>query len=75
MSSPFIKVTSKSFSSHPVLRDELLAAFPNSVFNDQGRHYTEEGLIEFFDGADGVVVGLESITDIVLAACPKLKIS
>ena len=74
MTGPVIKVTSKSFSSHPVLREELRAAFPGAVFNDQGRGYTEEEVIAYFDGADGVVVGLEPITDRVLADCPDLKI-
>ena len=52
----------QSFSSHPVLR-EVRAVFPGAVFNDQGRGYTEEEVIAYFDGADGVVVGLEPITD------------
>ena len=74
MPGPVIKVISKSFSSNPVLREELRAAFPGAVFNDQGRGYTEEEVIAYFDGADGVVVGLEPITDRVLADCPDLKI-
>ena len=74
MTGPVIKVTSKSFSSHPILRKELRTAFPGAVFNDEGRRYTEEDVIGYFNGAEGVVVGLEPITDQVLAACPDLKI-
>ena len=74
MTGPVIKVTSKSFSTHPVLREKLRGAFPDALFNEQGRGYTEEDVIAYFDGADGVVVGLEPITDRVLAACPELKI-
>ena len=74
MTGPVIKVTSKSFSSHRVLRDELCAVFPGAVFNDEGRGYTEEEVIAYFDGAHGVVVGLEPITDRVLADCPDLQI-
>jgi len=74
MTAPVIKVTSKSFSAHPVLREELLASFPNAVFNDHGRGYSEEELIDYFDGADGVIVGLEPITDQVLSSRPNLKI-
>ena len=64
MTGPVIKVTSKSFSSHPVLREELRAAFPGSVFNDLGRGYTEEEVIAYFDGADGVVVGISGFVNI-----------
>ena len=74
MAGPVIKVTSKSFSSHSVLREELCAAFRDVAFNDQGQSFNEEDLIAYFDGADGAVVGLEPITDKVLAACPGLKI-
>ncbi len=74
MAGPVIKVTSKSFSSHPVLREELLATFPDAIFNDQGRGYSEAELIDYFDGAEGAIVGLEPITDHVLAARPNLKI-
>lgn len=74
MAGPIIKVTTKSFSVHPDLRAELLAEFPGAIFNDNGREYGEKALIEYFQDADGVVVGLESITDNLLAACPKLKI-
>lgn len=74
MAGPIIKVASKSFSTHPVLRSELLASFPGGIFNENGQRFSGKALIEFFHDAHGVVVGLEAITDDLLAACPKLKI-
>jgi len=74
MAPPIIKVTSKSFSSHPVLREEITKVFPKTVFNEKRQVFDENGLIQFFRNADGIVVGLEPITDHILAACPKLKI-
>ena len=74
MNAPLIKVTTRSFSRHPVLRAELLAEFPGAVFNEQGSRFSGDSLVRYLDGADGAVVGLEPITDEVLAAAPKLQI-
>ena len=41
-----ICVTSPSFSKNEILRKELTALFPNSVFNEDGKKYTSEELIE-----------------------------
>lgn len=73
MARPLIKVATRSFSRHSVLRRELLAEFPEAGFNDDGRAFDAEGLIEYLDGADGAVVGLEPITDEVLGRLPGLK--
>ena len=43
-----IVVTSRSFSAHPKLREELLALFPNTKFNDEGIIVDEKTLAEFF---------------------------
>ena len=69
-----IKATSTSFSKHPRLRAALLADFPDAEFNDDGRKYTKQQLIDYLRDADGVVLGLEPVDDEVLAACPDLKI-
>ena len=39
MNNEKIVVTSRSFSAHPKLREELQALFPNTKFNDQGSIY------------------------------------
>lgn len=69
-----IKVTSRSFSQHPVLRRELLAKFPAAVFNDSGPALVDGRLIDFLKGAEGAIVSLEPITDAVLAGLPDLRI-
>lgn len=69
-----IKATSTSFSKHPRLREALLADFPGAEFNDDGRKYTKQQLIEYLRDANGVVLGLEQVDDEVLAACPSIKI-
>lgn len=74
MADPVIKVTSKSFSAHPVLRAELLEKFPNTEFNENGVIYTEDTVADYFQGADGAVVGLEPITASVLDRCSGLQI-
>jgi phosphoglycerate dehydrogenase-like enzyme len=69
-----IKVTSKSFSKHPDLRQTLLDTFPGAEFNDEGRKFDTASMIDFIGDADGLVLGLEPADDTALAACPNLKI-
>lgn len=69
-----IVVTSPSFSKNKVLSSELLSFFPNTVLNLDGIRFSKQGLIEYIKDADAAVVGLETIDDEVLVACPNLKI-
>lgn len=71
---PKIAVTSVSFGKSAVLRQDLLQAFPNSVFNDNGQPLSGKKLIEFINDADATIVGVETIDDSVLEHTPKLKI-
>ena len=68
-----IKVASKSFSKHPILREELITIFPNTEFNDEFLDFTETSFSEFVGDARGVVVGLEPVVDEVLAKCSDLQ--
>ena len=68
-----IKVASKSFSKHFVLREELCEAFPNTEFNEGLVDFTADNFAEFVDDSSGVVVGLEPIVGSVLARCPNLE--
>jgi len=56
-----IKVTSRSFSRNPVLKNELLELFPNSVFNMDGPPVGLPDIVEFLSDADGVILGLEKL--------------
>ena len=74
MNNKKIVVTSRSFSAHPKLREELLSLFPNTKFNDQGAIVGEKDLAEFLSGADGAIVALDPIKLSLLNQCPDLKL-
>jgi len=69
-----IKVTSGAFSKHPKLREALLADFPGAGFNEMGRKFTKQELIDYVGDIDGLILGLEPCDDDVLAAGNNLKI-
>lgn len=69
-----IKVTSRSFSRHPVLKQELLELFPNSVFNIDGPPTGLSNIVEFINDADGMILGLEEMDRPVLEQLKNLKI-
>lgn len=71
---PRIVVTSPSFSRHPTLRRELLELFPDARFSPGETVLSGQELIDHMGDAEGAIVGLEKITDAVLAAVPTLKI-
>ena len=67
-------VASRSFSRHPLLRQELLARYPASTFNDAGASLADDELIDFLKGHDKAVIALERIDAAVLDAVPGLKV-
>ena len=69
-----VVVTSQSFAKSTVLREELLRFFPNSVFNEDDKKLFGKELIEFINGADAAIVGVETIDSSVLEHTPELKI-
>jgi D-3-phosphoglycerate dehydrogenase len=69
-----VAVLSRSFSRHPILRDELQSRFPEAKFNDTGRTLAGSELIEFVAGHDGLVVALERMDDGAFAAMPDLRV-
>ena len=69
-----IKVTSRSFSRHPILKKELLELFPNSEFNPDGPPTGLTNIVEFLENAEGIVLGLEKINRQILQKLKKLKI-
>lgn len=72
--SPKVAATSRLFSLLPELGDELMAAYPDAKINPGGVSMSEDGLIEFLDGYQVVVAGIERYTDRVLAALPELEV-
>lgn len=69
-----IAVTSRSFSRHEVLRDELLEKYPNARFNDDGLTLNDNSLIKFAKGATKLITALERIDEKVLSSLPELKV-
>ncbi len=69
-----IGVTNSLFSGHPVLRKTLLERYPDSKFRDVPQRPTEDDVIELLADRDAAIVGMEPITEKVLAALPNLKI-
>jgi phosphoglycerate dehydrogenase-like enzyme len=69
-----IGVTNGLFARHPVLRAELIERFPDAVFRSEVGSPTEAEMIELLAGCDGAIVGMEPVTERVLAALPQLKV-
>lgn len=69
-----IAVCSRSFSSNPILRSELLAQFPNAYFNDQGTSFSGESLASFIGESDAAIIALEKLDESILKSTPNLKI-
>ena len=69
-----IKVTSRSFSRHPLLTQELIDLFPNTVFNPDGPETGLPNLVEFLGDANGVILGLETFDRALLEQLNNLKI-
>lgn len=69
-----IAVASRSFSRHPVLREELLARYDNVTFNDRGKSLSGLELIAFLRGQVKAITALEPLDEGVFAALPELKV-
>lgn len=69
-----IAVANYTFGKNPALRRELLALFPDCVFNENAAPLGREGIASLLRDCDGAVVGLEPIKPAVLRRCRRLKI-
>lgn len=58
----------------PMLRAELLAAYPQAKLNEENRVFSEDELIAFLADCEKAVIGLEPVTERVLAALPGLRV-
>jgi D-3-phosphoglycerate dehydrogenase len=69
-----VAVCSRSFSAHPVLRQELGQQFPEVTFNDTGKTLSGAELVEFLKGHSAAIVALETIDEAVLKQVPELRV-
>lgn len=69
-----VKVSTLAFSNNEYLVNLLLKEFPNAVVNSKGVRFKDDSLVDFFEDADAVIVGLEPITADLLDKLPKLRI-
>ena len=67
-------VASRSFSKHPILRDEVLKRYPDAKFNDKGLTFDGESLANFLHGYEKAITALEKIDEKLLSELPELKV-
>ena len=69
-----VKVSTVAFSKNQQLVHKLLESFPDAQINSEGIRISEESLVEYFSGAEAIIVGLEKITGPILDQLPDLRI-
>ncbi len=69
-----LAVTSRSFSKHPVLRQELAEKYANITFNDDGASLKDAELVKFLRSHSHAIVALERIDAAILDQLPELKV-
>jgi D-3-phosphoglycerate dehydrogenase len=69
-----VAVTSRSFSKNKELVSFLKSKFQNVKLNTQGFSLKGKSLINFLDGMDAAIIGLEPITKQVVSKLPSLKV-
>lgn len=69
-----VAVTSRSFSAHPVLRQELQRRYPNATFNEVGKRLEGEELAQFLHGKEKAIIALEILDESILSRLPQLKV-
>lgn len=70
-----VAVASRSFSRNPILRQELLARYPGSRFNDSGPVVLAgDGLVQFLTGHTRAITGLDVLDAAVFGALPALRV-
>ena len=69
-----VAVASHSFPKSQTLRQELLARYPGSTFNETGRPLGRDALIAFLRGHAKAITGLETLDEAVFDALPDLRV-
>ena len=73
VSDAVIKVTVRAFCNNKTLRAELKGKFPNTIFNEDGRRFNEDELVEYLKDVDAALIGLDPMTEKVISQLPKMK--
>jgi phosphoglycerate dehydrogenase-like enzyme len=69
-----VAVASHSFPKHPFLRRELIARYPDAVFNETRQPLRGDDLVRFLRGHDKAITGLEVLDDRLFSAVPELRV-
>ena len=69
-----VAIPSISFCQTEILREEILARYPDTRFNEEQRRMTDDELVEFLSDRDAAIMGLENLTADMLDRLPDLKI-
>lgn len=69
-----VAVASRSFSRDTRLREELLARYPDAMFNHTGRTLKDGELVEFLRGHARAITGLERLDAALFSAVPELRL-
>ena len=69
-----VAITSRSFSANKYLVEELRARYAKITLNNSGKTLMGSELLEFLDGQNKVIVGLENFDRNLIDQLPELKV-
>ena len=69
-----VAITSRSFSANKYLVKELRARYANITLNNSGKTLVGSELLEFLNGQNKVIVGLENFDKNLIDQLPELKV-
>ena len=69
-----VAVASRSFSNNDFLVSELKKLYSNVFLNKTGKTLTGDELINFLERANKAIIGIERISDTVIANLPNLRV-
>jgi len=69
-----VAIASHSFAKNPTLRRELLAKYPDAVFNETRQPLKGSALVDFLRGHDKAITGLEVLDEALFRAVPELRV-
>ena len=69
-----VAIPSISFCQTEILRQEILAKYPDTRFNEEQRRMSDDELVDFLSDRDAAIMGLENLTADMLDGLPDLKI-